>query len=87
MINRTDWIDQKALETYILNCQDDGSVGGEGGGIADKPGNQVDVFHTFFGLAALSQMDKIGDKNLDIIDPTYALPKSILTSKFPHLKL
>jgi len=32
-------------------------------------------------------MDKIGDKNLEIIDPTYALPKSILTSKFPHLKL
>jgi len=37
-----------------LNCQDDGLIGGEGGGISDKPGNQVDVFHTFFGLAALS---------------------------------
>ncbi|MFN9906449.1 MAG: hypothetical protein ACK56F_10050 [bacterium] len=25
--------------------------------MADKPGNQVDVFHTFFGLSALSLLD------------------------------
>ena len=49
MMDRQDWVDQEALEKYILNCQDE-----EDGGISDRPGNQVDVFHTFFGIAALS---------------------------------
>jgi len=26
----------------------------EGGGISDRPGDMVDVFHTLFGLAGLS---------------------------------
>ena len=52
MIGRRDWIDEKALETFILNCQDP-----EDGGISDRPGNTVDVFHSFFGLAALSLLD------------------------------
>ena len=51
MLNKLDWIDQKALESFILNCQD------EEGGIGDRPGNTVDVFHTFFGLAALSLLN------------------------------
>ncbi len=25
----------------------------DGGGIADKPGNVVDVYHTFFGVAGI----------------------------------
>ena len=39
-MDREDWVDQEALEKYILNCQDE-----EDGGISDRPGNQVDVFH------------------------------------------
>jgi len=51
MMNKLDWIDQKHLENYILNCQD------PEGGISDRPGNCVDVFHSFFGLAALSLLN------------------------------
>ena len=51
MMNKLDWIDQKALENFIIACQD------VDGGIGDRPGNTVDVFHTFFGLAALSLLD------------------------------
>jgi len=49
-----------------LNCQD------SEGGISDRPGNCVDVFHTFFGLAALSLLNpqKYG---LEQINPTYAI--------------
>lgn len=52
VLNKENWVDLKELEHYILKCQD------EEGGIADKPGNEVDVFHTFFGLAALNLMDQ-----------------------------
>ena len=62
------------MENYIIQCQD------FDGGIADRPGNQVDVFHTFFGLAALSLIN--GEAyNLEPIDPVFALPRSILLKK------
>lgn len=41
------------------------------GGISDRPDDMVDVYHTFFGIAALSLM---GYPGLDQIDPTFALP-------------
>ena len=37
------------MKEYILRCQDV-----DDGGIADRPGDMPDVFHTFFGLAGLS---------------------------------
>lgn len=78
MIGKRDWIDEKALEDFILNCQDP-----EDGGISDRPGNTVDVFHSFFGLAALSLLN--GKKyNLREIDPIFALPYEIV-SKTSHL--
>ena len=40
---------KKKLTAFILQCQDP-----EHGGIADRPGDMVDVFHTVFGLAGLS---------------------------------
>ena len=36
------------------------------GGIADRPGDMVDVFHTNFGLAGLSLL---GFQGLEPIDP------------------
>lgn len=36
------------------------------GGIADRPGDMVDVFHTFFGMAGLSLLKHPG---LEEIDP------------------
>ena len=55
MMERPDYINLEALRKYILHCQDL-EEDGTGGGIADRPGNETDVFHTFFGLAALSLM-------------------------------
>ena len=72
MINKTSWVDLGALDSYIRDCQD------QLGGISDKPGNNVDVFHTFFGLAALSLLDEKGELGLEKIDPIYAIPKRTL---------
>mmetsp|Transcript_45775 Transcript_45775/g.152722 ORF Transcript_45775/g.152722 Transcript_45775/m.152722 type:complete len:325 (+) Transcript_45775:56-1030(+) len=49
LLRRDGWIDGEALRRFILSCQDE-----EDGGIADKPGDLPDVFHTFFGIAGLS---------------------------------
>lgn len=53
-----------------------GARGGVGqdehqGGISDRPEDMCDVFHTFFGIAALSLM---GHPGLVAIDPMFALP-------------
>jgi geranylgeranyl transferase type-2 subunit beta len=61
MLGKLHWIDGKKLETYILNCQDP-----EKGGIADRPGDMVDVFHTIFGIAGLSLLSYPG---LEEVDP------------------
>lgn len=68
MIGRLHWIDGGKLARYILQCQ----VCGRGalfrlytdflqdtelGGLADRPGDMVDVFHTAFGLAGLSLLE------------------------------
>jgi prenyltransferase beta subunit len=48
------------LGQFILICQDD-----EDGGIADRPRDMPDVYHTFFGLCGLSlirHMEKIGSQ-------------------------
>ena len=37
------------------------------GGISDRPGNMVDVFHTFFGIAGLSLLKYSGLKEIDPI--------------------
>ena len=78
MIKREHWIDSKQLESFILNCQDP-----QNGGIGDRPGNEVDVFHSFFGIAALSLM---GYHNLVPIDPVFAIPKHVISKEFPHIK-
>lgn len=64
------WIDQEALNRFILYCQDE-----ENGGISDRPDDMCDVFHTFFGLAGLSLM---GHPSLEAIDPSFALPVDTL---------
>ncbi|KDN42309.1 terpenoid cyclases/Protein prenyltransferase [Tilletiaria anomala UBC 951] len=49
MVRRLHWIDAAKLRRFILSAQDP-----EYGGIADRPDNVADVFHTHFGLAGLS---------------------------------
>ena len=45
------------------------------GGISDRADDECDVFHTFFGIAALSLLDFPGLKK---IDPVYALPVDVV---------
>lgn len=61
MIDRLHWIDGNKLSQFILRCQDS-----ENGGIADRPGDMVDVFHTVFGIAGLSLL---GYPELQPVDP------------------
>jgi len=69
MLERLHWIDGESLVRFILRCQDE-----EGGGIADRPGNMVDVFHTFFGVAGLSLL---GYQGLEEVDPVYCMPRKV----------
>jgi geranylgeranyl transferase type-2 subunit beta len=62
MIGRLGWIDGERLKTFILSCQDT-----ENGGIADRPGDTVDVFHTCFGIAGLSLLGHDGLEEVDAV--------------------
>ncbi|CAD0096133.1 unnamed protein product, partial [Aureobasidium mustum] len=69
MIDRIHWIDQTKLAEFILKCQDPNM-----GGISDRAGDMVDVFHTHFGIAGLSLLQYPG---LQEIDPIYCMPKDV----------
>ena len=67
----------------------------EGGGISDRPGNMVDVFHTNFGIAMIYESFIgvvrliYGAKGLSIqgypglvdLDPVYCMPASLIEAK------
>ena len=69
-IGRPHFIDGQALVDFVLSSQDQ-----EEGGLADRPGNTADPFHTFFGIAALSML---GCRPLQEIDPVYAMPVRVI---------
>jgi prenyltransferase beta subunit len=64
-------------QSFILQCQDQ-----DDGGIADRPGNVADVFHTFFGIAGLALLRHFDGRaeyaHYRPIDPVYALPADIV---------
>lgn len=78
MIERMHWIDVDKLAKFILRCQvglglvsyadslANSNKDPEMGGIADRPGDMVDVFHTVFGIAGLSLL---GFPSLKEVDP------------------
>ncbi|KAN0060383.1 Rab geranylgeranyltransferase [Thecaphora frezii] len=70
MIGRLHWIDADKLCNFILSAQDP-----DDGGIADRPDNVTDVFHTNFGLAGLSLL---GFPGLEPVDPTYCMPAEVI---------
>lgn len=74
-LQKLDWIHKEALFEFIFQCQD-----AEDGGIADKPGNMPDVYHTFFGLCGLSLLGYVPKNNVELgqINPVYALPYEVL---------
>ncbi|KAL0239269.1 hypothetical protein PCE1_004957 [Barthelona sp. PCE] len=61
-----EYIDAEKLKGFILQAQY------EGGGISDRPGDHVDMFHTFFGIAGLSLL---GECELEPISSIYAIPQ------------
>ena len=74
ILGRSDWIDKPLLKDFILKCQNE-----EDGGIADRPGNMSDVFHTYFGIAGLCMLDHFegeGPAKMEYnqIHPSFALP-------------
>jgi len=79
ILGRVDWINVGKLGAFILQCQDE-----EDGGIADRPGNMPDVFHTFFGISGLSLIghfqhsEEKQEKSYRTIDPVYALPTDVV---------
>lgn len=72
ILDRADWISQSKLRQFILSCQDT-----DKGGIADRPEDVADIWHTIFGLAGLSLM---GYEGLEPVDPVYCLPASATTN-------
>ncbi|KAF8509493.1 terpenoid cyclases/protein prenyltransferase alpha-alpha toroid [Gautieria morchelliformis] len=73
ILKKLHWINSGALMSFILSAQDP-----EGGGIADRPGDVVDVFHTHFGVAGLSLL---GYPGLGDIDPVYCMPVDVIEKK------
>jgi geranylgeranyl transferase type-2 subunit beta len=81
IIDRLHWLDKAKLIDFILQSQDD-----EKGGIADRPGDVSDIFHTYFGLAGLGLL---GHEGMSIVDPAYALGVDVLKKRgfaLPWLK-
>lgn len=78
IIGRLEWIDYEKLREFILKSQD-----AKKGGISDRPDNEVDVFHTLFGVAGLSLM---GFENLVPIDPVFCMPYYVTKTfkKYPY---
>ncbi|RPB27381.1 rab geranylgeranyltransferase beta subunit [Terfezia boudieri ATCC MYA-4762] len=70
MIDRLHYIDRDNLIAFILSCQDP-----ERGGIADRPNDMPDVFHTVFGVAGLSLL---GYPGLREVDPKYCMPTDVI---------
>jgi geranylgeranyl transferase type-2 subunit beta len=84
ILGKVQWIEADALTGFILKCQDVDS-----GGIADRPGDIADIFHTFFGITGLSLLQQHGKASgkenlahslapLGAIDPVYALPLDVV---------
>jgi geranylgeranyl transferase type-2 subunit beta len=74
MIGKKHWISKEKLIEFILSAQDE-----EDGGIADRPGDVADVFHTLFGICGLSLL---GYSNLEPVDPRYCMPVSVINKIF-----
>jgi geranylgeranyl transferase type-2 subunit beta len=70
ILNRAHWINADKLKEFILSCQDT-----ETGGFSDRTGNISDIFHTLFGIGALSLL---GYKNLKPINPTFCMPQYVI---------
>jgi len=72
IIGRLDWIDKDKLTQFILAAQDEDT-----GGIADRPGDLPDPFHTLFGIAGLSLLN-YSEVSLEKVNPVFCMPQSTI---------
>ncbi|KAJ1887966.1 Rab geranylgeranyltransferase [Kickxella alabastrina] len=72
ILGRVHWIERHRLCEFILSAQDAGV-----GGIADRPGDVADVYHTCFGIAGLS-LAGFDKYSLVEVDPVYCMPVSVI---------
>ena len=70
MIGKLHWIDGDSLKKFIVASQDE-----EGGGIADRPGDVCDPFHTLFGVCGMALL---GDGNLREVNPVLCMPQRVV---------
>ncbi|KAI6191845.1 putative geranylgeranyl transferase type-2 subunit beta [Aphelenchoides bicaudatus] len=70
IIKKLHYIDRESLIKFILASQDD-----ETGGIADRPEDMANPFHTVFGLSGLSLL---GYDDLEPVDPVFCMTKRSL---------
>lgn len=90
IMGRLHWISAEKLQQFILSCQVCSlsenvfavmSISifafqdNETGGFSDRTGNLPDIFHTLFGLAALSLLSH---DNLKPVNPTYCMPQYVI---------
>ena len=56
--------------SFILNCQD------PRGGLSDRPMDERDLYHTYFGIAGLNMLGYLEEKGFPSvrIHPAFALP-------------
>lgn len=71
MLGYGDWVQREKLCDFVLAAQDEVY-----GGIADRPGDVADVFHTFFGLAAIGLCK--ATPFVESLHPVLALPVSVV---------
>lgn len=89
ILQKLSYIDSGKLVSFILSAQDS-----ESGGIADRPGDMPDVFHTLFGVAGLQLqclshnifthwyarlgLSLLGYSGLQDLDPVYCMPAPLI---------
>ncbi|THH06571.1 hypothetical protein EW145_g3993 [Phellinidium pouzarii] len=85
ILDRLDVVDADTLAWWLAERQlPNGGLNGrpekleddsDAGGIADRPDNTADVFHTHFGIAGLSIL---GYPHLEDLDPVYCMPARVI---------
>ena len=58
-------IDREGLIRFILNCQD------PRGGLSDRPMDERDLYHTYFGIAGLSMLGYLEKEEFPFILPMH----------------
>lgn len=80
ILGKLRWINREKLADFILEAQDL-----EGGGIGDRPGDWVDVFHTNFGLCGESTHAKAMGFAL-VADKSKLFPPGLSLLGYPGLQ-